>query len=263
MTVKEFLKLNNIKRNSDVDFALCAVIGIKRGELEFAQIDSKQIRRFLKIKRKLEKGFPLDLILKNANFYGRNFFINKHVLKPRIDSEAVCEQAIKLIEKNSKVLDLCCGSGILGITIAKEKNCHVTFSDISKKALKVCKINIKKHEVSANVVKGNLFENITEKFDLIVCNPPYIKTDDIKSLEENVKKFDPRIALDGGVDGLDFYKKIIKEAPAFLNKSGKIVFEIGFDQGSAVLSLMKKSFNAILKKDYFGNDRIIIGEKNG
>lgn len=263
MTVKDFLKLNNIKRNSDVDFALCFCINKKRSELDFALINKKQAKQFLGIKKKLDRNIPLDLVLKISNFYGRKFYVNKHVLKPRLDSELVCEQALKLTNEKTKVLDLCCGSGVLGITISKEKYAYVVFGDISRKALKVCKKNVKAHDVKGKIIRGNLFENINEKFDLIICNPPYIKSSEIEKLDYNVKKYDPKIALDGGEDGLDFYKKIIEQAPDFLNENGKIVFEIGFDQGFDVKRLMKKDFTVHLMEDLSGNDRIIIGEKNG
>lgn len=261
MKVEEIFKKFNIEETSDVQFALAEVLGRKRSELIFCDVSKKQLHKFLKINKKLKKGYPLDLIFGYSNFYGRKFFVNKHVLKPRLDTEFVCEKALDEISEKSRVLDLCCGSGIIGITVSKEKDAFVVFSDISKKALKVCKRNLKLNNVKGKVIKSNLFEKINEKFDVIVSNPPYIKSADIKNLDVSVKKFDPKLALDGGEDGLDFYRKIISQAPEFLNDGGKLILEIGFDQGADVLKLMQKDFYANLYSDYNNNNRLVIGEK--
>ena len=264
MKFKEILEKFKIKSSSDVQFALAHVSGKTRSEILFCDFSAKQVKNFLKVYEKLKKGYPLDLVLGYSNFYGRKFFVSRDVLKPRLDTEFVCEKSLASISEKSKVLDLCCGSGVIGITLAKEKQCFVVFSDISKKALKVCKKNTKLNEVKCRIVKSNLFEEINEKFDVIISNPPYIKTNEINSLDDNVKNFDPKLALDGGEDGLDFYRKIILQAPNFLNENGKLIFEIGSNQKKDVLNLMKENFNAQAFKDYNNNDRIIIGEiKNG
>lgn len=261
MKISEIYEKFNIAKTSDTEFALAYVTGKKRSELLFCNLTEKQLKAFLKINKKLKNDYPLDLILGQSNFYGRDFFVNKHVLKPRLDTEFVVEKALENINEKTKVLDLCCGSGIIGITAAKEKDCFVVFADISKKALKVCKKNIKKHSVAGKVIRSNLFDKISDKFDVIICNPPYIKTGDIASLDVSVKKFDPRIALDGGTDGLDFYRQITEQASNFLNEGGKLIFEIGFDEGADVLKLMQNDFYVSLYKDYNNNDRLIIGEK--
>ena len=260
MKVDEVYKKFNIEKTSDVEFALAHVLGRTRSELVLCDITDKQLKEFLKINRKLEKGYPLDLILGFSTFYGRKFVVNKHVLKPRLDTEFVVEKALCEIDEKSKVLDLCCGSGIIGITIAKEKDAYVVFSDISARALRVCKKNVKMHGVRGRVIKSDLFAKINEKFDLIVSNPPYVRTEEIEGLDLSVKKFDPTLALDGGEDGLDFYRKIITQAPNFLNEGGKLIFEIGFNQGVDILKLMQNDFYVSLFKDYNNNDRLIIGE---
>ena len=260
MKVNEIYEKFNIERTSDTDFALAEVLGKNRSELMFCEVSEKQLKKFLKINKKLEKGYPLDLILGFSNFYGRKFLVNKHVLKPRLDTEFVCEKSLEFVDEKSKVLDLCCGSGVIGITVAKEKEAYVVFADVSRKALKVCKKNVKAHNACGKVIKSDLFAKINEKFDVIISNPPYIKTKDIESLEKNVKKFDPRLALDGGEDGLDFYRKIISQAPGFLTDEGKLIMEIGFDEGVEVLKLMQKDFFVTLLKDYNNNDRLVIGE---
>ncbi len=256
-------KLNNIDK-SDAEFLIAENLNIKRsGIFLLDEIDDKIARKVLKQASKIEKGVPLSLVLNNAEFYGRKFFVHRKVLKPRLDTEVVCEEAIKLIKPNHTVLDLCCGSGVLGLTIALETGASVTLADISSTAIKLTKKNAKNLGVKVNVVKSNLFNNINQKFDVIVSNPPYIESKVIDGLDKNVKKFDPRLALDGGADGLRFYRIIINECEKYLTDNGVIVFEIGYNQATKVKKLLEKSFDVTVKKDYKNKNRIVIGVKNG
>ena len=163
----------------------------------------------------------------------------------------------------------------MGLAVAHSTNVNVTLSDISKKAIKVAKFNNKynnklrakesKSDINPNYIVSDLFENIACKYDIIVCNPPYIKTSDLIKLEIEVRDFDPILALDGGKDGLEFYRKIIKQAPKYLsteNGLGKIYFEIGVGQSEAIVKMLSKHFTDIeVIKDYSGIERFIIAKK--
>jgi len=221
---------------------------------------------FARIEKNLNKrlnGEPVNKIFHNQEFFGLNFFVNNNVLAPRQDTEILVETALKVIDnRDCKVLDLCSGSGCIAISIKKNSpKTKVFASDISEKALMVAKRNSKKLNCDICFVKSNLFDKIKDRFDVIVSNPPYIKTSDIPKLEDEVKNFDPIISLDGGEDGLLFYKKIISQSKNFLTKNGYLIFEIGYNQGDEVLSLMKENgFDASLIKDYNNLDRVIIGK---
>ena len=154
-----------------------------------------------------------------------------------------------------KVLDLCTGSGAIAISIKKYlPEVQVFASDISKNALKIAQKNANNNKVKINFIESNMFENISETFDVITSNPPYIKTEEIRKLSKQVQN-EPKLALDGGKDGLDFYKIIAKEGPKHLNKNGVILMEIGYDQGQAVTNLFK---NSKCIKDYAGNSRVVV-----
>ncbi len=220
----------------------------------------------------LKKNIPIQYIINKQEFYGYEFFVNENVLIPQPDTEILVEEVINYINSkiigNSKVdvLDLCTGSGIIGICLKKKLESKVCIyeSDVSENALEVAKKNAERLDTDINFIKSDLFEKINSnfKFDIIVSNPPYIKTDVIKSLSGEVK-CEPFIALDGKEDGLYFYRKIIKEAKEYLNINGMLFFEIGYDQREEVENLFKENGykNVYSKKDYSGNDRIVVGMK--
>ncbi|MBE5923472.1 MAG: peptide chain release factor N(5)-glutamine methyltransferase [Lachnospiraceae bacterium] len=217
------------------------------------------------IKRRCEH-YPLQYILGFAHFMDYTFFVDENVLIPRSDTEILVELANDLIGKQCKteadVLDLCCGSGCIGISLKLyNDNINLYLSDISQDALNVCRKNIDKYNVKAMVNNGNLFEGIDEKFNLIVCNPPYIESAIVDTLMPEVKDFEPRLALDGGEDGLDIYKEIIKSSTSYLHDGATLMFEIGYNQGKAVSDLMKQQgFSGVeVHKDYAGKDRVVFG----
>lgn len=217
------------------------------------------------------EGEPLQYIMGVQNFYGYDIHVEPGVLIPRLDSETVVENAIKLIneKKYKTILDLCTGSGALGIAIAKEcKGVKVTMTDASDDAVKIARDNVARLGVSkeCKVVQGDLFEPLKgifgkEKFDLIISNPPYIASSVISTLDIEVKDFEPLEALDGGESGLDYYNKITASAREHLKKKGAIVFEIGHDQGDAVAGMLREAgfSNVAVHKDLPGRDRTVIG----
>ena len=245
----------------DVDWLTTAVLHVSAKDLtKDLKIPFGWVLRVQKMCDRINNGEPWQQVLGTAEFFGRNFQIDKNVLIPRQETELVCEQALKHINDKSKVLDLCCGSGVLGITIALEKGAKVTLGDISKDALAVAKFNNKKLKAKAKVVKTDMFGSIKGKFDVIVCNPPYIESDVIATLDASVKDYEPHLALDGGADGLDFYRILAEQACQHLNKGGILVLEIGYNQGQAVCDLLADKFDAEFQKDYSNNDRIVIAK---
>jgi len=189
-------------------------------------------------RKRVEEGAPLQYLLGKANFYGKDFIVDDRVLIPRFDTEILVEQALKAIgEREVRVLDMCTGSGAIAITIDLNSNAEVTASDVSKEALEVAKRNNDELFASVTFVESDLFEKIESKYDLIVVNPPYISTKDVLTLDHEVKDYEPRLALDGGVDGLDIYRKIAKEYKNYLNENGVLMLEIGIGQKEAIEEL--------------------------
>lgn len=225
---------------------------------------SKEIEeKFFFYLDKIKNNYPIQYITNKQEFMGFEFYVDENVLIPRPDTEILVEEVISIINKENKILDLCTGSGAIGISIGKiNSNMQIFLSDISEKALEVARKNSEKLEVKTNIIKSNLFENINEKFDIIVSNPPYIETNVIETLAKDVQN-EPNIALDGGDDGLYFYKKIANESKRYLEENGILALEIGYNQKINVMEILKKEGykNIYSKKDYGNNDRIIIARK--
>ena len=212
----------------------------------------------------LNEGTPLQYITNNQEFMKLDFYVDSNVLIPQPDTEILVEEVLSMLEKakGKRVLDLCTGSGVIGISIAKYTDSFVTMSDISKNALDIAKKNAINNDVidKCNFILSDMFENIEEKFDIIVSNPPYIRTEVITSLDKEVQN-EPIIALDGGEDGLEFYKLISHNAYKYLNKDGILALEIGYDQKEEVIKLLElegKYTDIYCKKDLGDNDRIIV-----
>lgn len=211
----------------------------------------------------LINGKPIQYILNNQVFYGYNFYVDENVLIPQPDTECLVEEVINIAEKFSekiKILDMCTGSGAIAISLRKNINATIFASDISDEALDIARKNTTINQTEITFIKSNMFENIKDKFDIIVSNPPYIETDVIPTLSEEVKN-EPKLALDGGKDGLDFYRILAKESGEYLNDNGILAVEIGYDQKEAVIKLFEENgfVNIYSKKDFGSNDRIIIG----
>lgn len=230
------------------------------------EIDSLKLEEIYSKMSKLEEYVPIQYITNKQEFMQLNFFVNENVLIPRGDTEVLVEEIIQNYKNEKvKILDLCTGSGCIAISLKKYiENSKIYAIDISEEALKVAKQNAINNEADITFLKSDIFSNIKEeKFDIIVSNPPYIKTEVINNLDKEVKK-EPLIALDGGNDGLYFYKKIIEEGYKFLNENGTIFFEIGYDQKDEIINIVKNDTKYEVvktKKDLGNNDRIIVIRK--
>jgi release factor glutamine methyltransferase len=235
--------------------------------LEVQKIDEDQ---FISYIYKLIDGKPLQYLTNKQEFMKLEFYVDENVLIPQPDTEILVESIIKYSEKiksKMEVLDLCTGSGAIAVSIAKYVDgSNITASDISNKAIQIAKLNAEKNLVHKKIdfIESDMFNKVNnKKFDIIVSNPPYIKTKVIKTLSPQVKE-EPIIALDGGRDGLEFYKIIAKKGIAYLNEKGKLFLEIGFDQKEEVVKILEETQyydNIESIKDFAGNDRVIICSK--
>ncbi len=212
--------------------------------------------------KKRAEHIPLQYIVGETEFMGLRFKVNSSVLVPRQDTETLVEEALKVIEPGMKVLDLCTGSGCIIISILHNiMNVEGDAVDISRQALNVAIENAKLNDVVVNFERSDLFDNVTGTYDVIVSNPPYIPTEQVLKLMPEVQNFEPMEALDGKEDGLFFYRRIIQECGAYLKENGRILFEIGHDQGVMVSGMLRAAGfkNVTIKKDLSGNDRVVSG----
>ncbi len=226
------------------------------------ELEPDAISEYESVLRKRAEHIPLQYITGEQEFMGLNFRVNSAVLIPRQDTETLVEQALRVVRPGMRVLDLCTGSGCVLISILKNvRSVTGLGTDISKQALLVAKENAKLNNVTAEFERSDLFDSISETFDVIVSNPPYIPTKVIHTLMPEVAQFEPYQALDGKEDGLYFYRKIIQECKEYLNPNGRILFEIGHDQGDAVSAMLRlMEFKDVrVVKDLAGNDRVVVG----
>ena len=244
----------------DADWIYCEILDKKRGELGGVdKIKIGQVKKANEYADRLLAGEPLGYVLGNAEFCGVRLAVDNRVLIPRFETEVLAEQAVKHIgTKELRVLDMCTGSGCIAAVIAKNTAAQVVAADVSDDALEVAKNNLK--GLGVDVVKSDMFESIDGKFDLIVCNPPYIRTGEISALAPEVTA-QPHLALDGGDDGLKFYRIIAEAAPKFMADGGAIMLEVGYDQAQAVCDMLKGIGKSRIEKDLDGKDRIVICEK--
>lgn len=235
-------------------------LGISKVEAQELLKVSKDIEKDYS---KLLKDYPIQYLIGNVNFYGYTIFVNENVLIPRRESEELVEKTIKYIKKylneNVSILDLCSGSGAIGIALKKQLiNSNVTCSEISQKAIDVSLKNIKYNNVDIAVIKSDLFNNINCKYDVIISNPPYISKDE--KIDDSVKKYEPSLALYAEDNGLYFYKEIIGKAKNYINKKYIIAFEIGYWQSSEIIKYAKNVFHnnkIFVEKDLSNRDRFI------
>ena len=227
------------------------------------EISDQEIEKFQDGIKKIAEGYPLQYLTHKKEFMKMEFFVNEDVLIPRNDTEILVEEVINISQKYDKkeILELCTGSGAIAISLEQYiDNAVITATDISKKALEVANKNSNKLLANKNInfIQSDMFAKIDNKFDIIVSNPPYIKTGVIKDYN---LKYEPKLALDGGEDGLKFSRIIIEEGYKYLKPNGIIALEIGYDQRKEVADIVKstkKYENIYFKKDLFGNDRVVV-----
>ncbi len=273
ITIRELLKEGSKRlalsgvEEADVDARLLLFHVLNVNSAAFYMIMNNEAEetilcRYYELIDKRCTHYPLQYIIGTTEFMGISFKVDENVLIPRFDTEILVEEVLKLNLDKKKILDMCTGSGCIAISIKKllKGSADVTGVDISEGALKVAKYNAKMNDAEVSFIKSDLFENVNERYDVIVSNPPYIRTEVINGLMEEVKSHEPFMALDGKEDGLFFYKNIIKNSPFFMKKDAVIAFEIGYDQADSVKDIMKDDFYDIrVVKDFAGLDRVVMG----
>ena len=233
--------------------------------------DNEYLRKYLKDKdldtalKELESGIPVQYIVGNTNFYGYDFKVNRNTLIPRFETELLVEKTYNYIKKyfnkdNIKILDIGTGSGCIAITLNKLLNsCDITGIDISSEALEVAKENNISNNTNVKFIESDIFSNVSDKYDVIISNPPYISYDDIEVMDI-VKNNEPHLALYAKDNGLYFYDKIIKDSSKYLNDKFIMAFEIGYKQGKDITKIVNKYYkdiNMSVEKDYSGRDRFV------
>lgn len=268
MTVEELIVYGKGKTSSDhAKMLLSSYLDVNPLELLTIldkEVDSGIEKLYKSSLEALKENKPIQYVIGNVNFYGIKFIVNKNVLIPRFETEELVEQVVEytkdLNKDKIKILDLGCGSGAIGLTLKSIlKDSEVTLTDISKDALEIAKLNANNLNLDVTFIESDWFSNVKlEKYDIIVSNPPYIRTDE--EIEEIVKKNEPSLALYGGVDGLDCYRKILANIKQYLNNKFLIAFEIGESQKEEIYDIVDKYLKDIeitCKKDLYGRNRMI------
>lgn len=268
MTVEELIVYGKGKTSSDhAKMLLSSYLDVNPLEILTIldkEVDSDIEKLYKSSLEALKENKPIQYVIGNVNFYGLKFIVNKNVLIPRFETEELVEQVVEytkdLNKDKIKILDLGCGSGAIGLTLKSIlKDSEVTLVDISKEALEVAKLNANNLNLDVTFIESDWFSNVKlEQYDIIVSNPPYIRTDE--EIEEIVKNNEPSLALYGGVDGLDCYRKILANIKPYLNNKFLIAFEIGESQEEEIYDIVNKYLNDIeitCKKDLYGRNRMI------
>lgn len=257
--IYEKLKLNGIDEEAEAEWIISITLDISRSQVKENVLVLNTLKEKIdKIVNERITRRPLWYCIGDTDFYGYKIKVNENVLIPRPETELLVEKALDSIDETKKVLDLCTGSGAIAIAVSKKKNASVTAVDISEKALEVAKKNAKLNGANVNFILSDMFSELAdEKFDVIISNPPYIKTEDIKTLQKEVKDFEPILALDGGEDGLKFYRIIAKNAKNYLNENGVLYLECGIDEAKDVAFLFSNFKKVSIIKDYENIDRIV------
>lgn len=271
IAIENLIKSNIEDANTKISILLQYLLSMSKTEImlhENMELDETQKEEIFKRVEEIIEGKPIQYITHHQEFMGLDFYVDENVLIPQPDTEILVEETIHMINRkneNIRILDLCTGSGAIAVSIenyALDRNIiKIYASDISAEALEIARKNaiLNNEETNIRFIKSNMFENINDKFDIILSNPPYIETQTIANLSKEVQN-EPHIALDGGADGLDFYRIIAKEAKKHLNRNGWILLEIGYNQKESVSNLLQeeKYENITCIKDLNGNDRVIM-----
>lgn len=269
MTIKDLLNYQEQVSINDKKILISFLLNKSNLVFNLEEKVSKDI--FFQYKRfisKLLAGKPLQYIIGQTNFYGYNFIVNEKVLIPRFETEELVEKTIVYIKNQfngkGKLIDLGCGSGAIGLTIKKEcPKVDVTLLDISEQSLEVAKLNREQLKVDAKIIKGDMLNDITNKYDIIISNPPYIKENE--PIAELVKNNEPSLALYGGYNGLKYYEQILKKVKAVTNDKFLISFEIGSNQADEIVKLINKYLDNVIidiKKDLQNRNRMIFVTHN-
>lgn len=227
---------------------------------EISKEEENLYREFI-LRRK--NGEPVQYITGEQEFMGLNFKTDSSTLIPRLDTESVVEDALSELHDGMRILDLCTGSGCILLSLLKYSNdCIGVGTDISAKAVELAKLNSQLLGIEATFLQGDLFESVEGKFDMIISNPPYIETAVIDTLDKEVREFEPMSALDGGADGLTFYRRIAKEAKCYLKRGAVLIFEIGYNQGESVPGILSEEGykEIVVKKDLAGLNRTVMAK---
>ena len=259
--VSETLKAGGIEDQSDAQWIVSIATGLSRSELSgntSIQAPSK-VERAMQMAKLRSSGKPLWQIVGDTDFYGYTIKVNENVLTPRPETEQLCSWALQSITQDDSVLDLCTGSGAIAIVINKKSGARVTAVDVSESALETARENASLNLAEVDFVLSNMFEKVNQKYSVIISNPPYIPTSDIQNLDREVKDYEPHLALDGGDDGLDFYRIIAKQSGDYLYEGGLLYLECGINQAEDIASeLAKNGFISIeIQKDLSGISRMI------
>ena len=257
--VRKLLLDNGIEEVAESEWIVSLTLKIKRDEVYSEQIVTpKYVEEVLKLASDRANGRPLWYCVGDTEFYGYTIKVDERVLIPRPETELLVENALKHIEENSSVLDLCCGSGAIAIAIKKESDAKITAIDVSEDALNLAEENAKLNDAEIEFVKSDMFSALDgRKFDLIISNPPYIKTKDLLSLQEEVKNFEPHLALDGGEDGFDFYRIISNKAKDYLTEKGVLIMECGIGQAQEITKMLGGFSSVEIINDYENVQRIV------
>ena len=259
----ETLKKHGIDERAEAEWIISLTTGIKRDQLDKdVMLSIDKVEKIEELISQRIKGRPLWYCVGDTDFYGYTIKVDERVLIPRPETEILCEQAISCVFDGAKVLDLCTGSGAIAITINKETSAKVVAVDISSEAISLAQENANENQAQVEFIQSDMFSNLEgRKFDLIISNPPYIRTSDIENLQDEVKNFEPILALDGGKDGLDFYRIIADNASKYLNENGVVLLECGYDQAKEIAKIFN-GYEVEIIKDYSGIERIVKAKKN-
>lgn len=262
--VSDTLSDNGITEKAESEWIVSIALGIKRDEVYSDDLVSAgKVEKVNEIVAQRITGRPLWYCIGDTDFYGFTIKVDERVLIPRPETEILVDTALKYIDSGKTVLDLCTGSGAVAIAVQKKTGARVSATDVSDKAIELAKENAALNGAEIEFVTGDLFAPVeNKKFDVILTNPPYIKSADIETLQTEVKDFEPKLALDGGEDGLDFYKRIFAEAQNYLNASGVIIAECGAGQAEEIKRIAAGKFSVSVVKDYENIDRIIVAVPN-
>lgn len=262
------MKIKDLLTDENTKLALEQVLNLSKPEIllnKDKELTKQEYKNYKKIIKQLNKGKPIQYITHKAYFYNKEYYVNKNTLIPRPETEVLVNKTNELIkehlkQENINILEIGTGTGIIPITLKHlNKNYTIVATDISKKALKVAKKNQKTYNTDITFIKTDLYKGINKKFDCIISNPPYIE-ENSKKIEKQVKENEPKKALYGGKDGLDYYRKILKDITKIINKKHIISFEIGENQGKKIKQIVKKYLpndKVIIEKDYNNYDRYI------